>query len=42
MKVVENKSHLENAYNLTKSEAEINFGNDEIYVEKFLKNPKAH
>ena len=40
IKVVENEPHLENAYNLTKSEAEVNFGNDEIYVEKFLKNPK--
>ena len=40
MKVVEDESDLENAYNLTKSEAEVNFGNDEIYVEKFLKNPK--
>ena len=40
MKVVENESELENAYNLTKSEAEVNFGNDEIYVEKFLRNPK--
>ena len=40
MKVVENESDLENAYNLTKSEAEVNFGNDEIYVEKFLRNPK--
>ena len=40
MKVVEQESDLESAYNLTKSEAEVNFGNDEIYVEKFLKNPK--
>ena len=40
MKVVEDKGDLENAYNLTKSEAEVNFGNDEIYVEKFLRNPK--
>ena len=40
MKVVENERELENAYNLTKSEAEVNFGNDEIYVEKFLRNPK--
>ena len=40
MKVVENESNLESAYNLTKSEAEVNFGNDEIYLEKFLKNPK--
>jgi acetyl-CoA carboxylase biotin carboxylase subunit len=40
MKVVEDESDLENAYNLTKSEAEVNFGNDEIYVEKFLRNPK--
>ncbi|MAJ23957.1 MAG: acetyl-CoA carboxylase biotin carboxylase subunit [Rickettsiales bacterium] len=40
MQVVENENEIENAYNLTKSEAEVNFGNDEIYVEKFLKNPK--
>jgi acetyl-CoA carboxylase biotin carboxylase subunit len=40
MKVVEDQTELESAYNLTKSEAEANFGNDEIYVEKFLKNPK--
>ena len=40
MQVVEDESELENAYNLTKSEAEVNFGNDEIYVEKFLRNPK--
>jgi acetyl-CoA carboxylase biotin carboxylase subunit len=40
MKVVEDESDLENAYNLTKSEAEVNFGNDEIYIEKFLSNPK--
>ena len=40
MKVVKEISELESAYNLTKSEAEVNFGNDEIYAEKFLKNPK--
>jgi len=40
MKVVYNKSELENSYNITKSEAEVNFGNDEIYAEKFLVNPK--
>ena len=40
MKVVEDESELDNAYNLTKSEAEVNFGNNEIYVEKFLRNPK--
>ncbi len=40
MQVVEDVSDLENAYNLTKSEAEANFGNDEIYIEKFLRNPK--
>ncbi len=40
MQVVEDESNIENAYNLTKSEAEANFGNDEIYVEKFLRNPK--
>ncbi len=40
MQVVEKECELETAYNLTKSEAEVNFGNDEIYVEKFLQNPK--
>ncbi len=40
MKVVKEISELQSAYNLTKSEAEVNFGNDEIYAEKFLKNPK--
>ncbi len=40
MKVVYDQSDLENSYNITKSEAEVNFGNDEIYAEKFLVNPK--
>jgi acetyl-CoA carboxylase biotin carboxylase subunit len=40
MKVVYEKESLEESYNLTKSEAEVNFGNDEVYAEKFLKNPK--
>ncbi len=40
MKVVKEISELDSAYNLTKSEAEVNFENDEIYAEKFLKNPK--
>jgi acetyl-CoA carboxylase, biotin carboxylase subunit len=40
MKVVYEKESLEDSYNLTKSEAEVNFGNDEVYAEKFLKNPK--
>ncbi len=40
MKVVYEKERLEESYNLTKSEADVNFGNDEVYVEKFLKNPK--
>ena len=38
MKVVYEKEKL--AFNLTKAEAEANFGNDQVYVEKFLKNPK--
>ena len=40
MKVVYEKESLEDSYNLTKSEAEVNFGNDQVYLEKFLKNPK--
>ncbi len=40
MKVVDKKEELEEKYNLAKSEAKNNFGNDEVYIEKFLKNPK--
>ena len=40
MKVVDKKEELEEKYSLAKSEAKNNFGNDEVYIEKFLKNPK--
>ncbi len=40
MKVVEKENELKENYNLAKAEAIANFGNGEIYVEKFLKNPK--
>ena len=40
MKVVYNKKELYEKFHLAKTEAKSNFGNDEVYVEKFLKNPK--
>lgn len=40
MRIVENESELEDAYQRAKSEAKKSFGNDEVYVEKFIKNPK--
>ena len=40
MKVVEKKDELIGKFNLAKAEAETNFGNDEVYIEKFLRNPK--
>ncbi|OEF96634.1 pyruvate carboxylase [Desulfuribacillus alkaliarsenatis] len=40
MRIVRVQSELEEAYNRAKSEAKSAFGNDEIYVEKFVENPK--
>ena len=40
MKVVEKDSELLEQFNLAKAEALANFGNPEIYIEKFLKKPK--
>ncbi|OEH85114.1 pyruvate carboxylase [Desulfuribacillus stibiiarsenatis] len=40
MRIVRAKEELEEAYNRAKSEAKSAFGNDEIYVEKFVENPK--
>ena len=40
MKVVYNEENLIEQFNLAKSEAKANFGNDEVYIEKFLENPK--
>lgn len=40
MKVVSCEEELENAYLVCRSEAEIGFGNSDVYIERFLENPK--
>ena len=40
IRIVENKGELEKAYNIVKQEAKISFGDDEIYMEKFIQNPR--
>ncbi|MBO9130303.1 pyruvate carboxylase [Bacillus sp. 165] len=40
MRIVRNASAVSEAYDRAKSEAKAAFGNDEVYVEKFVENPK--
>ncbi len=40
MRIVRNHNELEDSYNRAKSEAKATFGNDEVYVEKFVEKPK--
>lgn len=40
MRVVDNEAALINAVSMTRSEAESAFGNPEVYLEKFLQNPR--
>ncbi|MDC3024547.1 acetyl-CoA carboxylase biotin carboxylase subunit [Alphaproteobacteria bacterium] len=40
MKVVYNEEKLVEQFEIAKAEAKANFGNDEVYIEKFLENPK--
>jgi acetyl-CoA carboxylase biotin carboxylase subunit len=40
MRVVHTEAHLANAITLTRSEAKAAFGNDQVYMEKFLENPR--
>ncbi|QGQ46990.1 pyruvate carboxylase [Metabacillus sediminilitoris] len=40
MRIVRSESGLKEAYERAKSEAKAAFGNDEVYVEKFIENPK--
>lgn len=40
MRIVHHKGELQEAYDRARSEAKSAFGNDEIYVEKFIQNPK--
>ncbi|MDR2011617.1 MAG: acetyl-CoA carboxylase biotin carboxylase subunit [Rhodanobacter sp.] len=40
MRVVHTHAHLQNAITMTRSEAKAAFGNDQVYMEKFLENPR--
>ncbi|TAL89554.1 MAG: acetyl-CoA carboxylase biotin carboxylase subunit [Rhodanobacter sp.] len=40
MRVVRTEAHLGNAISMTKAEAKAAFGNDQVYMEKFLENPR--
>ncbi len=40
MRLVENKSHLEKMFKAAQGEAEAAFGNDGLYMEKFIKKPR--
>ncbi len=40
IRVVNEESELENSYNIVKQEAMISFKDDEIYMEKFIQNPR--
>ncbi len=40
MKVVLQESQLEESFRLARSEAKVNFGNDAVYIEKYLANPR--
>ena len=40
IRIVNNSDELETNYNIVKQEAKISFNDDEIYIEKFVKNPR--
>ncbi len=40
IRIVNNSSELETSYNIVKQEAKMSFNDDEIYIEKFIKNPR--
>lgn len=40
IRIVHRKNDLENAYLTAKTEAKVNFGDDTIYIEKFIENPR--
>ena len=40
IRLVESEDKIEESYNLVKKEAKISFNNDEIYIEKFIQNPR--
>ncbi len=40
IRIANNREELEANYNIVKQEAKISFNDDEIYIEKFVKNPR--
>lgn len=40
IRIVNSVEELESSYNVVKQEAKISFNDDEIYIEKFIKNPR--
>ena len=40
IRIVNNERELESNYNIVKQEAKISFNDDEIYMEKFIQNPR--
>ena len=40
IRIVRNENELENAFFTAKSEARNNFGDDSVYIEKFIENPR--
>ncbi|MDD3287690.1 MAG: acetyl-CoA carboxylase biotin carboxylase subunit [Alphaproteobacteria bacterium] len=40
MKIANNESEVAEAYQLARGEARISFGNDEVYMERYLANPR--
>ena len=40
IRIVNSAEELENNYNIVKQEAKMSFDDDEIYIEKFIKNPR--
>lgn len=40
IRIVYTKGDIENAYFTAKTEAKVNFGDDTIYIEKFIENPR--
>ncbi|MDZ7548313.1 ATP-binding protein, partial [Clostridium perfringens] len=40
IRIVHKEEELENAYFTAKSEAKTNFGDDTVYIEKFIENPR--
>ncbi|MBC5628513.1 acetyl-CoA carboxylase biotin carboxylase subunit [Clostridium sp. NSJ-6] len=40
IRIVKEESELENSFFTAKSEAQVNFGDDSVYMEKFIENPR--